>query len=855
MEMIAVRPRPALLAGLIVALLGCCAPAIAIAAPPGSETVDRTGTLQSEGQSMWAAGTGGAPGDRTLSLFDKSWSASGSAGSITHVEPSVKVCNIFKGKTVEKFFTEGSTSCEDEETIGVDIGDFGGEGSASTKGEIGLSLTLHGFASGSVGVKYPVTAHYTIPKRDSFAAGDRVTINTSESVDSGASLQTSFPTLSSAELDGVFGFHADASFNLCFFACTGEQSIFDFSLPEGFDGTNPANGQILEVPNPGTQCFDFIVNFVGGFGHAPEQYSRCHNAETGVNSGYLGLPDVTTSSSLNGDGSLSASGEDPYAVVPVSAVTWATRILPRKPPVPLNFGPAKIPGTEITLGWNTVQLLLTDIEAMRQNFTFKPRVDTTLSWGRSLEYTVLDSKGEVVGSGPGTGATFPLGDHVELYTPADLIGTLNVTPTLSMSKAEFSNHTENVNIGQGEFSALGLTLDTPKSGSVTLPDGKEFTPWPGSEIKLGPLVKKEFPLATTSNDLLNSSWTLGGFNEPRLGDLPLVPDPAPVPTPLTVGPVEGAPFSGTVASFADPDTTGKASDYTATIEWGDGATTAEATIVDDGEGVFHVTGTHTYAEEGTYPVTVTVQDTDTENLHATDNSTADVADAALHALAHTDTTTTGGQAALLWPAPPSSGTLASFTDDDPQGTLSDYSATVEWGDGVTTEGSIAPNGNGGWDVSGEHVYAQLGPHTVTVTVSDVGGSQVSTTLDVITYEFTPNGNFAIAPAEVGQPVEFWGARWPAENWSAPPAAFKGWAGGSETPPTCRGSWTGAPGDSLLPPASVPSYVAVLETGRVSKQGATLDGSIEGAAVVRTEPGYGSDPGHAGLGTVIAQICP
>jgi hypothetical protein len=860
MNSVRVGRRRWLACALAAGLLGCV-PAAAVAAPPGSETVDRAGTLQTSGQSMWQAGSGGGPEEKSFTFFDKHWEASGSGGKITEVtSPPFKVCNIFKGKTVEKFFTEGSTSCEEEEEISVKLGEFGAEGSASTKGEIGMSMKLHGFASGSVGVTYPVTAHYTIPQRYSFAAGDDVTVSTSETVNPGAALSTSFPNLESAELDGVFGFHADANFNLCFFACTGKESLFNLSLPEGYDGSNPDSGKILEVANPGTLCFDAIVGFIAGFGHAPEQYTRCHNSETGVNAGYIALPNVKTSSTLQGDGTLTAEGEDPYAVVPISAVTWATRFLPGKPPVPLNFGPAKIPGTSITLGWSTIQLIFTDIEAMRQQFTFKPRVDTTLSWGAPLQYTVTGPHGETVGEGPGTGATFPLGDSLTLKTPSGLSGTLTVVPKLSMDKAEFSNNTENLSIGEGETSGLALTLDTPEAEAEAF--GHKFTAWPGTELNLGPLFKQPFPLATTRSDVANDSWSLGGFNEPTLQGLPLVPDPPPVPTALTVNPVEGLKFEGTVARFTDPEPSSGASDYAVTIKWGDGEEEqgSLAKVEEDAGGtVFGVVAHHVYKEEGEYPLDVRIKDVDTPSLIVTDHSKALVSDAALHATAHTDTTATGGAPALLWPEPPSTATLASFTDESPYGETADFSVTVEWGDGTTSGGVVAETAPAShvWTVSGKHVYgsADLGSHTVTVHVHDDGGSETTTTLTTIAYAYTAGGDFAIAPSAVGADVEFWGARWAAENPLTPaPASFKGWADAAPAPPGCGSRWSTLPGNSSSPPAIVPAYTAVMETGSVVKQGSVISGETQGVAVVRTAPGYGPDPGHGGYGTVVAQVC-
>src|SRR5207237_6223011 len=79
---------------------------------------------------------------------------------------------------------------------------------------------------------------------------------------------------------------------------------------------------------------------------------------------------------------------------------------------------------------------------------------------------------------------------------------------------------------------------------------------------------------------------------------------------------EGASFSGTVATCTDADSSAVAANFTATINWGDGTASSPAdghavTIIADPNvsGQFDVQGTHTYAEEGHFNVTVTVTDT------------------------------------------------------------------------------------------------------------------------------------------------------------------------------------------------------------------------------------------------------
>jgi hypothetical protein len=49
-------------------------------------------------------------------------------------------------------------------------------------------------------------------------------------------------------------------------------------------------------------------------------------------------------------------------------------------------------------------------------------------------------------------------------------------------------------------------------------------------------------------------------------------------------------------------------------------------------------------------------------------------------------------------------------------------------------------------------------------------------------------------------------------------------------------------------------MGVVVTGSYSKSGATISGNTVHIVVVKTDPGYGPNPGHAGTGTVIAEVC-
>ena len=179
---------------------------------------------------------------------------------------------------------------------------------------------------------------------------------------------------------------------------------------------------------------------------------------------------------------------------------------------------------------------------------------------------------------------------------------------------------------------------------------------------------------------------------------------------------EGASFSGKVASFTDPDTKATASEYTATIDWGDGSLTSAGTITGPTGGPFNVDGTHTYADEGTYAVKVTITDVDTSSNKDTANSTAHVADAALTA---GTLTVTGGTEGVT------AGTVSfAFTDANAGATTADFTASIDWGDSNTTSGTVTGSA-GTFTVTGSHTYAEEGSYPVKVTVTDDGGSTTS----------------------------------------------------------------------------------------------------------------------------------
>jgi hypothetical protein len=183
----------------------------------------------------------------------------------------------------------------------------------------------------------------------------------------------------------------------------------------------------------------------------------------------------------------------------------------------------------------------------------------------------------------------------------------------------------------------------------------------------------------------------------------------------TVSAVEGTPFSGSVAAFTGPSP--RASNYSASIDWGDGVTSAGRVI----PGVapdFDVLGVHAYASEGTFTIGVTVtsfgEDRNQPPERSSGIGTATVSDAPL--------TGTDGGAFQAFQDVPYSGVVAAFRDADPYGTWGDYAASIDWGDGEGgSAGRIAPV-NGGFAVMGTHTYRQQGSFAIGVAIVDGAGS-------------------------------------------------------------------------------------------------------------------------------------
>lgn len=174
------------------------------------------------------------------------------------------------------------------------------------------------------------------------------------------------------------------------------------------------------------------------------------------------------------------------------------------------------------------------------------------------------------------------------------------------------------------------------------------------------------------------------------------------------------------------------------------------------------------------------------------------------------------------------------------------------------------------DVSGSaqctvtNVTVVQGPNAVKASFAGDGYylPSVDASKSVIVFAFPSRGIFILGDqtaASAGpSSVTFWGAQWTKQNnlsGGSGPFAFKGFADNPSTkPPQCGGTWTSSPGNSSSPVDSIPTYMGTAVSTTVSKNGSTITGNITKIVVVLTAPGYASNPGHPGTGSIIATYC-
>jgi hypothetical protein len=180
--------------------------------------------------------------------------------------------------------------------------------------------------------------------------------------------------------------------------------------------------------------------------------------------------------------------------------------------------------------------------------------------------------------------------------------------------------------------------------------------------------------------------------------------------------VQGQPFTGILGTFVDTDPGGLARDYLATINWGDGVVTNGAVEPDPSGSGFDVLGTHTYAGHGNFNLSTIIQSYDGAGAEL--GNQAVVAAALVSIGLPTSYTATAG--ASTGPI-----VLSTFTDASAGAKASNYTASIDWGDGSAGSANVitAP---GGFFVVASHTYPASGSYVPLVSIAALDGAALTT---------------------------------------------------------------------------------------------------------------------------------
>jgi hypothetical protein len=350
----------------------------------------------------------------------------------------------------------------------------------------------------------------------------------------------------------------------------------------------------------------------------------------------------------------------------------------------------------------------------------------------SVTVTLTDTVGHITvnNTSPLVVADSPITAQNPSTITARVDQTVSTTVTFSTpnTKATVSNYSATISWGDGSapLAVTSITAGaTPGTFSLT---GSYSYPYATGSF---------YPVTVTITSKGGSTATAA--TQAYISDYPIAVTAGPIPSQ-----VEGSGYSGAVATFSTADPQAQTSNYIAMIDWGDSVSTA-ATITANGGGNFTVssTGTHAYSGPGTFPVKVTV--VSLGGVHGTGSTTAAVKEAPIVGTPGTISTVAGTAF---------SGVLGTFTQFALTPAAA-FTATVNWGDGTTSLGTVLANAGGTFTVSGGHTYRTYAPggsYHVAVAIRESSGNAGSFTATAAVPDAGLGGTGAKLSAVQGSPV-------------------------------------------------------------------------------------------------------
>ena len=260
-------------------------------------------------------------------------------------------------------------------------------------------------------------------------------------------------------------------------------------------------------------------------------------------------------------------------------------------------------------------------------------------------------------------------------------------------------------VTDGTAAGTKLVRDFHPGAGNGLWGGDSYAPAPTAAVANGRLVLSAFEPTRGAEP-----WSV-----PLADFMPASPPPAPAPMPVgratlvrafALTAAEGTLFTANLATVTLPE----GPTYRVTVFWGNGRTAiGTLTRLTATGSAYTISASHTHADPGTYAVMIRVT-ADTRTVLSID-TTATVSDSRFYA---------GRVAHRLTVTNPFSGVVATIRDTNPKGgKASDYTATIDWGNGVTSAGVVRQVSPGRYEVMGGTTFTTVGTRTIKVTIRSV----------------------------------------------------------------------------------------------------------------------------------------
>jgi hypothetical protein len=391
----------------------------------------------------------------------------------------------------------------------------------------------------------------------------------------------------------------------------------------------------------------------------------------------------------------------------------------------------------VALPSTTVIATFTDGNALAQASDFSA---TSINWGDGTS----SSAATVVGLGPKNTGPFQVQGSHTYTTP----GTFTVLAHIVSSGGSKATARSTALVGDVPVQAVGLTLQ-PNGGQTVVAGAAmngvlaaTFTdPYNGplsyysaminwgdqsgataGTISFDSQVQGQYDVRGTHTYQQAGHYTVAVAITDGGGATSTVMTPVQVVAPpLTVRPVNintvtvGASFTATVASISDPNPFDTASDFVATIDWGNGNVVPGQIVAAPGGG-FNVVGSNTYTQLSgsaeSFTITVSIAARNAPEPYVVQNNVI-VQDGTITPVSQTFNGVEGTAF---------SGVAGVFQDSNPTAAPSSFTASINWGDGHTSPGTVQTLGGGNFSITGSNTFNSPGTYPVTITITDANGA-------------------------------------------------------------------------------------------------------------------------------------